>query len=77
MWNIGSDWLVYQDLDDLTAAVREGNPKIEAFEDSCFSGRYLTGDVTPDYLAELAAERSDAAKKALAQADVTDVLNED
>ena len=74
---IGSDWLVYQDLSDLTAAVREGNPKIEAFEDSCFSGRYLTGDVTPDYLAELAAERADAIKHARARAELADVLNED
>ncbi|MGH8272036.1 MAG: amidophosphoribosyltransferase, partial [Gammaproteobacteria bacterium] len=74
---IGSDWLVYQDLSDLAEAAREGNPKIEAFEDSCFSGRYLTGDVTADYLAELAAERADAIKHARALGDLADVLNED
>jgi len=74
---VGSDWLIYQDLDDLAAAVREGNPKLETFEDSCFSGSYITGDVTADYLAELAAERSDAAKRKRAQAALADALNEE
>lgn len=74
---IGSDWLIYQDLDALVDAVREGNPRLREFEDSCFSGNYITGDVTDDYLAELAEERSDAAKKARARADLADVLNED
>ncbi|MGH8161330.1 MAG: amidophosphoribosyltransferase [Gammaproteobacteria bacterium] len=74
---IGADWLVYQDLDDLVEAVGEGNPAIESFEDSCFSGHYLTGDVTADYLAELAAERADAAKRARARSELANVLNED
>ncbi|HEX5314840.1 MAG TPA: amidophosphoribosyltransferase, partial [Gammaproteobacteria bacterium] len=74
---IGSDSLIYQDLPDLAEAVREGNPALDAFEDSCFSGRYLTGDVTPDYLAELAAERADARKRARARAELANVLNED
>jgi len=59
---IGADWLVYQDLADLVAAVRHDNAKIEEFDTSCFSGEYVTGDVTPDYLARLQAERSDEAK---------------
>ncbi len=74
---IGSDWLIYQDLDALADAVKEGNPRLKHFEDSCFSGNYITGDVTDDYLAELAEERSDAAKKARERADLADVLNED
>ncbi|HYW75015.1 MAG TPA: amidophosphoribosyltransferase [Gammaproteobacteria bacterium] len=74
---IGSDWLIYQDLDALVDAVKEGNPRLKRFEDSCFSGTYITGDVTDDYLAELAEERSDAAKKARERADLADVLNED
>jgi amidophosphoribosyltransferase len=32
------------------------------FDDSCFSGQYVTGDVTPEYLARLQEERSDLAK---------------
>jgi amidophosphoribosyltransferase len=59
---IGADWLVYQDLADLVAAVRHDNAKIEEFDTSCFSGEYVTGDVTPEYLARLRAERSDEAK---------------
>jgi amidophosphoribosyltransferase len=58
---IGADWLVYQDLDDLIAAVAEGNDKLTRFDASCFSGEYVTG-VEPTYLSELEFARSDAAK---------------
>jgi len=44
------------------AAVRHDNAKIEEFDTSCFSGEYVTGDVTVEYLERLQAERSDAAK---------------
>lgn len=47
---IGADGLIYQDLDDLKAAVRALNPAITAFETSCFDGCYITGDITPEYL---------------------------
>jgi amidophosphoribosyltransferase len=59
---IGADWLVYQDLEDLIAAAHKGNPEVGAFDTSCFSGDYVTGDVTADYLDRLAAERCDEAK---------------
>ncbi|HZF15798.1 MAG TPA: amidophosphoribosyltransferase [Steroidobacteraceae bacterium] len=59
---IGADWLVYQDLSDLLAAVRHDYAKIEEFDTSCFSGEYVTGDVTPEYLSRLQTERSDDAK---------------
>ena len=36
--------------------------RIESFDTSCFSGEYVTGDVSPEYLSRLEAERSDAAK---------------
>jgi len=58
---IGADWLVYQDLPDLIAAVAEGNDKLAQFDASCFSGEYVTG-VEPTYLSELEFARSDAAK---------------
>ena len=61
---IGADWLVYQDLDDLIAACQHDNARIEEFDTSCFSGEYVTGDVTPEYLERLQLERSDAAKLA-------------
>ncbi len=47
---IGADALIYQDLEDLKAAVRKANPAIENFEASCFDGNYITGDITPAYL---------------------------
>lgn len=59
---IGADWLVYQDLDDLIRAVRFDNGDITDFDTSCFSGYYVTGDVSPEYLARLERERSDRAK---------------
>jgi amidophosphoribosyltransferase len=37
--------------------VRAANPRLTEFEASCFDGRYITGDVTADYLSQLAAER--------------------
>lgn len=39
---IGADWLVYQDLDDLVAASQEANPDIARFECSVFDGHYVT-----------------------------------
>lgn len=59
---IGADWLIYQDLDDLIKAVQHDNSKIEEFDTSCFSGEYVTGDVTEAYLMRLQDERSDEAK---------------
>ncbi|HEU4616970.1 MAG TPA: amidophosphoribosyltransferase [Gammaproteobacteria bacterium] len=59
---IGADWLVYQDLEDLVKAVHHENASIQSFDTSCFSGKYVTGDVTRSYLAELEALRSNAAK---------------
>jgi amidophosphoribosyltransferase len=59
---IGADWLIYQDLDDLVRAVRHHDARVTEFDTSCFSGEYVTGDITPEYLARLQAERSDAAK---------------
>ncbi len=59
---IGADWLIYQDLEDLIGSVRYDNSEIDSFDASCFSGEYVTGDVTPEYLRQLAARRSDGAK---------------
>jgi amidophosphoribosyltransferase len=59
---IGADWLIYQDLDDLVRAVRHHDARVTDFDTSCFSGEYVTGDITPAYLARLQAERSDLAK---------------
>jgi amidophosphoribosyltransferase len=60
---IGADRLIYQDLPDLVAAAREGNPKIKRFEASVFDGDYVTGDVNQDYLESIEQLRSDGAKE--------------
>jgi amidophosphoribosyltransferase len=59
---IGADWLVYQELDDLVAACQHDNAQIEEFDTSCFSGEYVTGDVTFEYLDRLQRVRSDEAR---------------
>ncbi len=59
---IGADYLVYQDLDDLIDAVRRGNPKIQQFDTSCFSGKYVTGDIDQAYLDRIEALRNDDAQ---------------
>ena len=59
---IGADWLIYQDLEDLVHAVQHHDATVTEFDTSCFSGQYVTGDITPEYLARLQAERSDRAK---------------
>ena len=60
---IGADKLIYQDLSGLIRSVKHGNLKIEDFDTSCFSGRYVTGDVTKKYLDKLERRRNDAAKQ--------------
>ena len=55
---IGCDALIYQDLDAMVEAVRAGNPAILDFDTSCFDGRYITGDVTPEYLQYVEAVRN-------------------
>ena len=37
--------------------MRAANPRLAEFEASCFDGHYVTGDVTPEYLAQLAGTR--------------------
>lgn len=59
---IGADWLVYQDIEDLVDAVQFDKRPIEAFESSCFTGCYVTGDVDAAYLKQLEERRSDGAR---------------
>ena len=53
---IGADALVYQDVDDLFAAITEGT-ELKQLDMSCFTGEYVTGTVTPEYLAWLENSR--------------------
>lgn len=47
---LGCDHLVYQEVDDLKAAIIEGSVLTD-LDMSCFDGRYVTGTVTDEYLA--------------------------
>lgn len=60
---IGADKMVYQDIEDLRAAVKAGNPELTRFDCSCFDGDYVTGDVSEDFLYGLSLARCDAAKE--------------
>jgi len=59
---LGCDWLVYQDLEDLIAAVREGNPTLKHFDCSCFNGEYVTG-IEKGYFSKIKQLRADQAKQ--------------
>jgi amidophosphoribosyltransferase len=63
---LGADRLIYQDLEDLIEACREGNEGITRFDTSCFSGEYVTG-VEDGYLEDLQSRRSDQAKREKSQ----------
>ena len=60
---IGADAVFYQDLPALIDAVRACNPNITHFDTSCFDGNYITGDVTPEYLAGLEETRADSERQ--------------
>jgi len=60
---IGVDWLIYQDLDDLIKAARRGNQSIKKFEASVFDGDYVTGDIDQAYLDAIDQQRNDLAKQ--------------
>ena len=74
---IGADRLVFQDLGDLVESVQQYNRSIEQFDTSCFDGKYVTGDVSDDYLLAVDRARNDDAKKGsqneLDISEVTDV----
>ncbi|MHC9084674.1 amidophosphoribosyltransferase [Luteimonas sp. RIT-PG2_3] len=59
---LGCDWLIYQDLSDLEAAV--AGPKFvgRKFDSSCFSGEYVTG-IEAGYFERIQQLRSDEAKR--------------
>jgi len=57
---IGADAVVYQDLEALVDDVRSLNPAIKRFDCSCFDGVYVTGDVSKEYLDQIAAGRGSA-----------------
>jgi amidophosphoribosyltransferase len=53
---MGSDHLIYQEVADMEAAIIEGS-SVTSLEMSCFTGDYVTGTVTPEYLAWVEANQ--------------------
>ena len=47
---LGADYMVYQEVEDLKAAILEGSD-VDDLDMSCFDGRYVTGTVSEEYLA--------------------------
>lgn len=62
---LGCDWVIYQDLNDLEDSVREvSNCKAQNFDTSCFSGEYVTGEkIGDDYFVRLFAARNDKVRE--------------
>lgn len=59
--SIGADKLIYADLEALKESVRAGNPKLQQFDCSVFTGEYVTS-VSQEYLKQLEEERNDGSK---------------
>jgi len=58
---IGCDALIYQEVDAMIEAVKKalpkGYPEIEGFDASCFNGKYVTGDISAEVIANMNAQR--------------------
>lgn len=59
---IGADLVIFQTLPDLVKSCQQFNPSIERFEDSVFTGQYVTPGVDAEYLESLVQLRNDNAK---------------
>ena len=46
---LGTDYLIFQEVADMQAAILEGSD-VTGLDMSCFTGDYVTGTVTPEYL---------------------------
>ncbi|KAG9318576.1 phosphoribosyltransferase-like protein [Chiua virens] len=69
---IGADLVIFQQLPDLIASVRQFNPSIETFDCSVFTGEYVTGSVDEAYLTHIESLRADHVKNKLADSKVVE-----
>ncbi|MGI9306557.1 MAG: amidophosphoribosyltransferase [Gammaproteobacteria bacterium] len=68
--HLGADRVIYQDMEDLQAAVRDAGGNVAAFETSCFDGDYPDGIVDEEYLRALEEERGGGRDDDLSQMDL-------
>jgi amidophosphoribosyltransferase len=54
---IGADHLIYQEVSDMESAIIEGS-SVTSLEMSCFTGDYITGTVSDEYLRWVEANQS-------------------
>ena len=55
---ITADALIYQDIEGLRKSISDVNPQLKNVDASCFDGKYVTGDITPEYLDRLEQKRN-------------------
>ena len=56
--SVGADKLVYMTIPEMVKAVKGPTKRIQRFCMACMDGKYPTGDVTPEVLRTIEAERS-------------------
>lgn len=47
---LGADHLIYQTVEGMNRAILAGQTEVTELEQSCFTGEYIAGNITPDYL---------------------------
>ena len=55
---MGADHLVYQTVEGMNRAILAGQSTVTELEESCFTGNYLAGDVSEEYLAYVEATQT-------------------
>jgi len=64
-FKIGADAVIYQDVDDMAAAVRMRHPGVKTFCRACFTGAYPTGEVSKSLLEQIEQERDGSKSRQL------------
>jgi amidophosphoribosyltransferase len=54
---VGADYLLYQEVEDMMRAAKEGNPELQNFCAACFTGDYPTGALPEELLEAIERER--------------------
>jgi amidophosphoribosyltransferase len=55
---IDADTLIYQSIEAVKQSIKDINPNIKDFDASCFDGKYITNDVSAEYLSSLEKSRA-------------------